>query len=168
MGERYSQPVFLDATVISNYASTDSIGFVVQVVEAPVVVPAVRDEIEQGVDFGHEYLTGAVEAFDEGLPISDEPAEIQGMNLGERLDAGEAEALRGAAEHDGTIATDDLAARRLGSELDVPVTGSIGLLILGIKQDRTGTQTADEWIESWRNQRGYYAPVESVTELLDE
>lgn len=167
MVEGYSQPVFLDTTVISNYASTDAIEFVVQVVEAPAVVPAVRDEIEQGVDFGHEYLTRAVEAFDEGLPISDEPAEIHGMNLSERLDSGEAEALRGAAEHDGTIATDDLAARRLGSELDIPITESIGLLILGIKQSRIDTQTADKWIENWQNQRGYYAPVESVAELLD-
>jgi predicted nucleic acid-binding protein len=164
----YPQPVFLDATVISNYASTNSIEFLVHVLEAPIVVPAVRDEIERGVEHGHEYLTIAVEAFDEGLPISDAPSETIGVKLRERLDPGETEALRGAVERDGTIAADDLAARRLAAELDVPVTGSIGLLVIGIKRERIDTETADEWIETWRNERGYYAPVESVTELLDD
>jgi predicted nucleic acid-binding protein len=77
-------------------------------------------------------------------------------------------ALRGAVERDGTIATDDLAARRLATELDVPVTGSIGLLVLGIKREHIDSETADEWLEVWRDERGYYAPIESVTELLDE
>jgi predicted nucleic acid-binding protein len=168
MPDGYPQPIFLDATVISNYASTNSIEFLVHVLEAPVVVPAVRAEIEQGVDIGHEYLTRAVEAFDEGLAVSDAPPEMGGVNLRERLDLGETEALRGAAEHDGTLATDDLAARRLAAELDVPVTGSIGLLVLGINRKHINSETADEWLETWRDERGYYAPVESVTELVDE
>jgi hypothetical protein len=82
----YPQPVFLDATVISNYASTNSIEFLVDVLEAPVVTPAVRDEIEQGVEFGHEYLTSAVEAFDDELTVSDVPPETGRMSLGKRLD----------------------------------------------------------------------------------
>ena len=168
MPDGYPQPVFLDATVISNFASTNSIEFLVSILEAPVVAPAVRDEIEQGTDFGHEYLTSAVEAFDEGLEVSGVPAEIGKVSLHERLDPGETEALRGAVERDGTIATDDLAARRLATELDVPVTGSIGLLVLGIKREHIDSETADEWLEVWRDERGYYAPIESVTELLDE
>lgn len=168
MAEGYPQPVFLDATVISNFASTNSIEFLVDILEAPVVAPAVRDEIEQGVDFGHKYLTSAVEAFDEGLVVSDVPPEIGGANLRKRLDPGETEALRGAAERAGTLATDDLATRRLATELDVPVTGSVGLLVLGIKREHIDSETADEWIDIWRTERGYYAPVESVTELIDE
>lgn len=147
-------------------ASTSSIGFLVNLLKMPVVVPAVRDEIEQGAELGHEYLSRAVEAFDEGLPVSDIPPDIAEENLRKRLDHGEAEALRGTADHDGTIATDDLAARRLATELNIPVTGSIGLLVLGIERGRIDTETADKWIETWRKERGYYAPVESVTELL--
>lgn len=168
MADGYPQPVFLDTTVISNYASTNSVEFLVHVLEAPVVVPTVRDEIEQGVKHGHEYLTRAVKAFDNGLPVSDVPPEIGRVNLRERLDLGETEALRGADERDGTLATDDIVARRLASELNVPFTGSIGLLVLGIKREHIDSETADEWIDIWRTERGYYAPVESVTELLDE
>jgi len=168
MRDRYPQPIFPDTTVISNFASTNSVEFLVHVLESPIVVPAGRDEIEQGVKHGHEYLSSAVEAFDSGLSVSDVPPEIESVSLHKRLDPGETEALRGAVERDGTIATDDLAARRLATELDVPVTGSIGLLVLGIKRGYIDSETADEWIDIWRTERGYYAPVESVTELLGE
>ena len=79
MPDGYPQPIFLDATVISNFASTSSVEFLVHLLEAPIVVPAVRDEIERGVKHGHEYLTSAVEAFDEGLVLSDVPPEIGGQ-----------------------------------------------------------------------------------------
>jgi predicted nucleic acid-binding protein len=76
--------------------------------------------------------------------------------------------LRGAIERDGTLATDDLAARYLADELGTPVTGSIGLLVVGIEYGHIDRETADEWLEAWRDERGYYAPVERVGELLDE
>lgn len=63
MPDGYPQPVYLDTTVISNFASTNSVEFLVHVLEAPVVVSAVRDEIERGVEHGHEYLTSAVKTF---------------------------------------------------------------------------------------------------------
>ncbi|WP_246986003.1 hypothetical protein [Halorientalis marina] len=168
MPDEHPDPLFLDATVISNFASTDSIEFLVPVLESPVVVPAVRDEIEQGRQFGHDYLDSAVEAFGDGLRVSDVSPETEGEQFRERLDAGEADALRGAVEHDGTLATDDLAARRLADDRDVPVTGSIGILVLGIERGHIDRETADEWLDTWRETRGYYAPVESVAEVLDE
>lgn len=166
MSRRYPQPVFLDATVLSNFASSHAVGFLETVLDSPVVVPAVRDEIERGQNLGHEYLTTAVDAFDEGLPVDDRPAED--VAIRERLDAGEAEALRGAVERDGTLATDDLAARRLADELSVPVTGSIGLLILGVERGQIDQETADGWLDVWRTERGYFAPVESVSEIVGE
>jgi len=101
MADRYPRPVFLDATVLSNYASTDSIGFLVSILDSPVVVPAVRDEIERGHRFGHDYLATALEAFDDGLRVGDDPAETAAGQLRDRLDPGEADALRGAVEHTG-------------------------------------------------------------------
>jgi len=168
MADRYPDPIFLDATVLSNFASTDAVEFLAELLDSPVVVPAVRNEIEQGQQFGHDYLATAVEAFGDGLRVSDLPPETETGQFRERLDAGEAEALRGAIEHDGTLATDDLAARRLTDDFDVPVTGSIGLLVLGIERGRVDEETADEWLDTWRDTRGYYAPVESVEEVIDQ
>jgi len=36
--------MFLDTTVVSNFASTDGIGFLATLLGSPVVVPAVRKE----------------------------------------------------------------------------------------------------------------------------
>ena len=65
----YPQPVVLDTTVVSNFASTDSISLLATVLESPVVVGAVRDEVERGLDAGHEYLDTAVGALDDELPV---------------------------------------------------------------------------------------------------
>jgi predicted nucleic acid-binding protein len=84
------------------------------------------------------------------------------------LDRGEADSLLQAIEHHGTLATDDLAARTVADQRDVPVTGPIGLLVLCVESAHLDRHTADEWLDTWRERRGYYAPVESVTELLGD
>ena len=101
MSRRYPQPVFLDATVLSNFASSDSVRFLEMALDAPVVVPAVRDEIVRGQTLGHDYLAAALDAFDDGLPVGDRPVENDTRRIKERIDAGEAQALRCALEHGG-------------------------------------------------------------------
>lgn len=70
MPEEYPPPVILDATVLSNFASTDAIEVLVEMLESPAVVPTVIDEINEGRGFGYEYLTVAVETFGEGIRSS--------------------------------------------------------------------------------------------------
>ena len=74
MAERSPSPVFPDTTVVSNFASTDGLGFLTTVLEPPVVVPTVRDEIERGERAGYEYLGVAVDALGESLPIREVPS----------------------------------------------------------------------------------------------
>lgn len=69
---------------------------------------------------------------------------IEEIGLREALDAGEAASLAAAIERGGTLATDDLAARRLATDHGVPVTGSVGWLVLGVERDAGGTATANE------------------------
>lgn len=167
MADECSPPVFLDATVCSNFASTDGIGLLVDLLDSPAVTPTVKIEIETGLDEGHDYLRDAVATFDNSLPI-------QGGSIDDdhairsRLDAGEAASLLAAAEANGSIATDDLAARQVAKERGVPVTGSIGLLVLAVERDFIDIDTADDWLGRWRTERGYYAPVDSVRELIEE
>lgn len=167
MSGRYPHPVVLDTTVLSNFASTDSVSLLTAVLASPVVVPAVRAELERGLEAGHDYLDTTVRALDDGLVVRSLSSEDNYQDVRERLDPGEAESLLGAIEHGGTLATDDLAARRVADQRDVPVTGSIGLLVLGVELDHIDRNTADDWLDTWRDRRGYYAPVESVTEILD-
>jgi hypothetical protein len=69
MGDEYPQPVFLDATVLSNFATTDGISFLATLIESPAVVPTVRDEIERGWTAGYEDLVTAVNSFGDELPF---------------------------------------------------------------------------------------------------
>ncbi|AZH24183.1 hypothetical protein [Haloplanus aerogenes] len=133
MAGRYPGPVFLDATVVSNFASTDGIGFLTTVLESSVVVPAVRKEIEGGARSEYEYLGVAVDALSESLPVREVPSEADDSDIRDRLGADEAESIPGVLAHGGTVATDDLAARRVAENREIPVTGSIGLLVLGVE-----------------------------------
>lgn len=167
MSEEYPPPVVLDTTVLSNFASTDAIEVLVELLESPAVVPAVIDEMNEGRDFGYEYLTVAIETFGEGIQILDVDPADGTAKIRDRLDAGEAESLRAAIERRGTLATDDLAARQLADEQNRPVIGSIGLLVLAVTRRLIDQSTTGEWLDTWRDQRGNYAPVDSVEELLD-
>lgn len=163
----YSQPVFLDATVCSNFASTDGMDLLAEVLESPAVTPVVCSEIEAGLEAGHDYLHNAVAAFDDTLPIRG--TSIDGDHaIRSRLDAGEAATLLAAVQSNGSIATDDLAARQAATERDVQVTGSIGLLVLAVDCDRLGLEIADEWLRQWQEKRGYYAPVDSIRDVLTD
>lgn len=166
-----SPPVFLDATVLSNFASSGSLGWLVALLNRPAAVQTVRDELERGREHGHRFLDDAIEVLGEGIPlleVNGDTASPEDHEIRQRLDAGEADSLRGALKHGGTLATDDLAARRLASEYDVPVTGSIGLLVLGTGRDALDVDTANEWLATWRDERGCYAPVETVEEALPD
>lgn len=167
MPAEHPQPIFLDATVCSNFASTDGIDLLVELLDRPAVTPAVRIEIEAGLNEDHEYLRETVAAFDDTLPIRGRSIDDDHA-IRSQLDAGEAATLIAAIEDDGSIATDDLAARQAAKERDVPVTGSIGLLVLAVEHNLIDVDTADDWLERWQAERGYYAPVDSVRGLLDE
>lgn len=168
MPESLSRPVFLDSTVLSNFASSQSVDTLNDILDSVAIVPAVRDELEQGVDHGHEYLERAVTTIETEWGVVDRSRDVaEYSNIHERLDRGEAQALLGAISSGGTLATDDLAARQLATDEQVDVTGSVGLLALGVSQGNVTMETADQWLDTWREKRGYYAPVESVTELFE-
>lgn len=169
MSDEVAPPVVLDATVLSNFASSSSVALLVTVLDHPVVVSAVREELEEGYDRGHEFLQDALDSLGDGVDLValGERADATDDELRARLDRGEAESLLVAIERGGTIATDDLAARRLAATYDVPVTGSIGVLALGVRRGVIDVETANEWLAIWREERGFYAPVARVEELLE-
>lgn len=170
MSEALPRPVVLDATVLSNFANSDSVEFLTTILDDPQTVPAVRTELEQGIAAGYTYLGTAVEIIDNGdidtvstVPdtLADEYGSVQA-----RLDAGEAEALVAAHTAGGALATDDGSARSLAADHDVSLTGSIGLLVRGVVIGAVSPDTADEWLSTWVEERNYYAPVDSITEAL--
>ena len=109
MSERFSRPVVLDATVLSNYASTDSVTWLTTTLNALQTVPAVRNELEQGREIGYAYLEHALDVLESGrIGIAETaPEQLQQdyPTVQTRLDPGEAEALVAAHTADGTLVT---------------------------------------------------------------
>jgi len=172
MSEPLTCPVVLDATVLSNYASTDTVTWLVTTLEDLQTVPAVRTELEHGYEAGYAYLDHALavlETRDIGV-IETAPEQLQQdyPEIEDRLDPGEAEALVAAHTAGGTLVTDDGTARALATDYDVALTGSIGLLVRGVVRDDLTVETADEWLTTWIEERDYYAPIESVTAALPD
>ncbi|MWG33717.1 hypothetical protein [Halomarina oriensis] len=172
MSERVARPVVLDATVLSNYASTDSVSWLTTTLDELWTVPAVQGELERGVARDYRYLSHALDALASGAITVDETAEKRleqdHPSVRAKLDRGEAEAFVAAQAAGGTLATDDAAARRLAGEFEVPVTGSIGLLIRGIAHGELSVETADAWLQTWITERNYYSPVDSIGAALPD
>ena len=169
MSAGITHPVVLDATVLSNFASTGTVSRLVEILDQPATVPAVRTELEQGFTEGYEFLDNALAHLGDAIEILDPVrGPVSGENeIRRRLDGGEAASLLAAMDHNGTLATDDLAARSVSTEHDIPVTGSVGLLVLGIRREVYDTSTANRWLHQWQTKRGYHAPVENIEDVLD-
>lgn len=159
---RLRSPVVLDTTVLSNLAHSDDIVLLEAFDERIVTVPAVIEELRSGIDeHDHVFLTRALDTL-AVVECEHEP----GNNLA-GLDLGETHALHAAQEFDGSIATDDRAARSVAKTLEIPVTGSLGVLVRAVHEDSLDRDDADERLQQWRN-GGYHSPVTSITELLPD
>ena len=66
MSEPPVRPIVLDATVLSNYASTDSVTWLAMAFEDFQTVPAVRTELEHGREAGYAYLNHALALLETG------------------------------------------------------------------------------------------------------
>jgi predicted nucleic acid-binding protein len=155
-------PVVCDTTVISNLARTDDLALLDIFDERIVTVPTVIDELRVGIDdHGYDFLTRALDTLEvvEGESEPDDSLDS--------LDPGETHALQLARERDGSLATDDLAARSVADALDIPVTGSLGVLARAVQEGPLDRDDADERFQQWIND-GYRSPIESITEVLPD
>lgn len=170
---RAEKPLVLDSTVLSNFASSESVSWLTSAFSGLETAPSVERELRNGIEEGYSFLRLAVEAIDSRtIAVSGSTGEIATSSdeiwIVQRLDQGEAEALVIADRAGGTLVTDDMPARKLAREQNVPTTGSVGLLVNGIVRDELSIEIADRWLETWRTECDYYAPVESVIEALPD
>lgn len=159
--EDYPPPIVLDTTVLSCFASSEDLYLLDALAIRFVTVEAVVEELRTGVDRGHVVLAPAIEAVDV-LTVDGAPGSML-----EGLDHGEAHALYAAFQREGTIATDDGPARDRVAALDVPVTGSIGLLLRGVRQERISVGEADALHHHWVTEEDFHSPVSSIADALD-
>ncbi|MFB6233985.1 MAG: hypothetical protein ABEH81_13430 [Halopenitus sp.] len=96
------------------------------------------------------------------------PAQEREEALLETLDPGEAQALAVAEVAEGMVVTDDGDARTIANERGIGLTGSIGLLVRFVENDRITADTADAYLKRWIDEAGFRSPARDFRRFLDE
>jgi predicted nucleic acid-binding protein len=91
--------------------------------------------------------------------------EVLSGTLPSGLGHGERSCIAVALSRGALFASDDLDARRTASAHKVPVTGTVGLLVLGVRRNLLARQQANHLLEEMIA-HGYRSPVTSLDELL--
>lgn len=151
-----ADPVVLNTTVPSNFAYVDRMDALERIPRV-CTVRAVERELRAGVD-AHAHLARALESVSEPIPVVDPDVEAASGNPDRRLDSGETEAFAVADVHDGTLVTDDGPARAFARDVDVDVTGSIGVLVMAVEDGYVTEAVADQWLKRWVDETAYRAP----------
>jgi predicted nucleic acid-binding protein len=133
----------------------------------------VSDELRRGVQAGYAYLEDAlqqVQAISPGgwLRVVAPESEPEHRLRGEfdlLLDPGEASCLTLAITRGLVLVTDDLAARQLAQERDVPLTGTVGILLALVRGGSLPLTEANA-ILAEMIERHYRSPVDRLDELI--
>ncbi|PSP32226.1 hypothetical protein BRC64_07390 [Halobacteriales archaeon QH_10_67_22] len=83
----------------------------------------------------------------------------------DEVEVGEASAIQVGYMNGVPVATDDQDARELARRYDIRITGSIGVLRRCVHEGHIDTKTANEWLRTWIEENGYYAPISDITDL---
>jgi predicted nucleic acid-binding protein len=158
-----SRPVLLDNTVLTNFALIQKPQLALTLWnERTATTPQVMAEYHQGVEQG--LLSASVWEPLSQLGLTDE--EIAWSNqLPPRLGAGERSCIAVAYHRQGLFVSDDADARRQARDCQVPVTGTLGILLLHVQRDGLTLAAADELLAELIR-LGFRSPVQTLTAVL--
>jgi predicted nucleic acid-binding protein len=166
--------VIANTTVISNFASIGQLDVLRQLFGVLAISTEVYDEIQDGLGEGYRFYEGIEQLV---LPFAEEGwIHLIGMShteelryfreLPSRLHRGEASSLAIARYRGWLLLTDDQAARMEASRSGIPVSGSIGCLVLAVERRLYSLAQANVWLQEMIGQ-GYRSPITDLTPLLE-
>lgn len=163
-----------NTTALSNFAATDRLDLLKKLYQGKAFTTIeVSHELQRGIHAGYLYLesawqqigvvhpTGWVRIL---IPETTEEYQLQ-AEFDNRLDQGEASCLALAITRRFIFVTDDLAARRLASEKNVLLTGTLGILIKGVREKFLSLAEANNLLESMI-QQGYRSPGDCLDDFI--
>jgi predicted nucleic acid-binding protein len=163
-----------DTTVLSNYAAASRLELLEnRYRDTAYTTVQVGDELRKGVKAGYTYLEPILQGMEESGPggwiqiLVPQLADERRLRaeFDDRLGAGEASCLALAILRELTLVTDDLAARRLAKERNVPVTGTLGILIGLVRGGILSLPEANAVLADMI-QRRYRSPVSRLDEFV--
>lgn len=153
----------LDNTVLSNFSAVERPDLVRQALgETAVTVEEAYAELQAGIQLGR--LPPCDWSW---LPVFSlsESERATYEHLRERLNAGEAACLALAVARDCRVFTDDRDAREIAADMQIPISGTLGLLVRLVDQGFLSLQEADGLL-SRMIAVGYRSPVTRISDLM--
>jgi predicted nucleic acid-binding protein len=158
-----SQLGLLDNTVLSNFGLVRRADLVSRWAPAACTTPEAYAEYQAG-------------AAKRGLPPSawaqlplislDAAERAVAASLPRPLHAGERTCIAVALRRQGTLASDDRAARAVASRLGVPVTGTLGILALAVRLGEITQDEGNALLTTMIHVGGYISPLPNLDPLL--
>jgi predicted nucleic acid-binding protein len=155
--------VLLDNTVLSNFATVRRSELIrAAFVEQVATTEHAFQEMQDGAAIGKIPPCN----WDWIAVIELAPAEqAQFETFCEHLGEGEASCLSVARERGYRLATDDKDARRLARQLNISLTGTVGILAMLVKQDEITLVEGDRFLRDMIA-AGYRSPVTTLRDIL--
>jgi predicted nucleic acid-binding protein len=163
-----------DTTVLSNLAAVGRLDLLEKRYrKVGLTTIEVSDELRRDLQAGYGYLENVlkqIQAISPGgwLRVAAPESAAEHQLRGEfdlLLDPGEASCLALAISRGLVLVTDDLAARQLAQDRDVPLTGTVGIL-LALVRDGVLSLAEANVILAEMIERRYRSPVDRLDELI--
>ncbi|ETX02454.1 MAG: hypothetical protein ETSY1_03530 [Candidatus Entotheonella factor] len=156
--------LIVDTTILSNFSFARRPDLLrADSLERIVTTTQVMDEYQDGVE---KHLVPLSDWHWLSILTLDTPEEIRLFNqLHQRLGAGESSCLSLAMYREFMVLTDDSDARRWAHRSEIPVSGTIGLLVQLVQGKAITLKEANGLLTVMR-EHGYYAPIASLDELI--
>lgn len=164
VAKQVGQPVVIDNTVLTNFALVDGAELILRLWPATAcMTPSVLDEYRFAAASG---LVPADAWADLPVVSMTEEETTLAASFSTRLGAGERACLAVAVYRHGLLASDDLDARRIAQQQNVPLTGTIGILTGCTRHGYLSREEANNLLTEMIA-LGYHSPVDSLDRLTE-
>lgn len=162
-----------NTTTLSNFATINQLALLRQLFSTLYLPTEVYEEISIGLAEGYQFYEGIKEFIyplnpDGWLKLTSfaNDVELQELaNLPNTLHAGESACLAIARHRHWLFLTDDRVARQVAKQWRIPLSGSIGYLVMAVEQKHCPLSIANKYLQQMI-ESGYYSPYSDLSPLL--
>ena len=162
-----------NTTVISNFAAVGHLDLLRQLLGEVYLATEVYAEIQDGLAEGNDFYAGIETHVHPLTPqgwlrltsLEGDAELLVFGQLTESLHRGEAASLAIATQRGWAFFTDDARARKIGRDLKVTISGTLGLLVQAVKRQLLSLDEANALLAQMMR-AGYYAPTTDLAGFM--
>ncbi|MEM9775129.1 MAG: DUF3368 domain-containing protein [Chloroflexota bacterium] len=152
----------IDNTVLSNFAVAGRLELIRKILgESALTTIAVQNEYQEGVNRGK---FPSIELDFDVIELTEQEKRLMD-SFPTGLHAGETSCLAAAIHRKGGVLTDDQDARKVAAQMQIPVSGTLGLLKRAVGTEVLALDEANALLRTMIAS-GYRSPISNFEELL--